>query len=107
MKVTNEFYKRLLILSKKDKKSINQIERELGYPRNALHGYKQKREISGTRLIEIAHHFNCAPEYLLGMSQEKNENSLENFFKKLNENDKIKILKLSESWYLSQIVQRE
>lgn len=107
MQGKSKFYERLIKLSKQSKKSINQIERELGYPRNALHNYKLTREISGTRLVELAQYFHCSPEYLLGMSQEKYENSLELLFKKLNENDKIKILKLSESWFLSQIVQRE
>ncbi|MCE2142273.1 helix-turn-helix domain-containing protein, partial [Streptococcus thermophilus] len=56
------------------KKSFNQVERDLGYPRNALHNYKNGVEPSGIRLIELAHYFGVTPEYLLGISNDKKKN---------------------------------
>lgn len=34
-------------------KSTNQIECELGYPRNVLHNYRTGSELSATRLMEL------------------------------------------------------
>lgn len=63
----NNFYQRLRYLSELAQKSLNQIERELGYPRNALNNYKQTHhEPSATRLVELANYFGVTPEYMLG-----------------------------------------
>ena len=40
------FYPRLEELIRLSKKSFNQVERDLGYPRNALHNYKNGVEPS-------------------------------------------------------------
>ncbi len=60
------FYSRLKQEIEKSGKSTNQIERELGYSRNALHNYKNGTEPSGTRLIEIAEYFHVSPKFLIG-----------------------------------------
>ncbi|MGL5898276.1 MAG: helix-turn-helix domain-containing protein [Lactobacillaceae bacterium] len=48
-------------------KSTNQIERELGYPRNALHNYRTGSEPSATRLMELSQYFQLSPGYLMGV----------------------------------------
>lgn len=44
---------------------MNQIERELGYPRNTLSSFRRQKP-SVTRLEEIARYFNVSTDYLLG-----------------------------------------
>lgn len=68
-------YLRLKELAQASEKSFNKIERELNYPRNALHNYKEGREPLGTRLIELAHYFGVTPEYLLGEELEYKKTS--------------------------------
>lgn len=58
-------YEQLTKLIKKSGKSINQIERELGYPRNTLTTYKRSNP-STKRLDELAEYFNVSVDYLLG-----------------------------------------
>ncbi len=77
------FYPRLEELIRLSKKSFNQVERDLGYPRNALHNYKNGVEPSGIRLIELAHYFGVTPEYLLGISNDKKRMEPELFLKVL------------------------
>ena len=60
------FYERLQLLASEVNKSINQIERELNYPRNALNAYKQGTIPSAKRTAEIAKYFNVTTDYLLG-----------------------------------------
>ncbi|WFR76720.1 helix-turn-helix transcriptional regulator [Lactococcus lactis] len=90
MRKNNLFYNRLLEQVRLRNTSINQIERELGYPRNALHNYKLGREPSATRLVELANYFDVSPQYLIGENNEIPERSLEIFFKKLSIKDKKK-----------------
>ena len=52
--MNNLFYHRLKELVESSGKSANQIERELGYPRNSLNNYKLGGEPSGTRLIGLS-----------------------------------------------------
>lgn len=75
MKVEEEsvFYQRLKELSKMKNKSINQVEKEIGYPRNALHNYKNANSPSALRAFELADYFSVTPEYLFGR-KEKNRN---------------------------------
>jgi transcriptional regulator with XRE-family HTH domain len=76
----NLFYNRLLELVKLSRKSMNQIERELGYTRNALHNYKTGSDPSARRLLEISSYFGVKPEYLLGIdlsSKKSKETSVE------------------------------
>ncbi|MCQ4972470.1 helix-turn-helix domain-containing protein [Lactococcus lactis] len=58
-------YERLQELIKKSNKSMNQIERELGYPRNTISSYKRQNP-STKRLDELAEYFNVSVDYLLG-----------------------------------------
>ena len=74
------FYPRLEELIRLSKKSFNQVERDLGYPRNALHNYKNGMEPSGIRLIELAHYFGVTQEYLLGISNDKKKEWNQNYF---------------------------
>ncbi|MDG4986573.1 helix-turn-helix domain-containing protein [Lactococcus lactis] len=103
MRENNLFYNRLLEQVRLRNTSINQIERELGYPRNALHNYKLGREPSATRLVELANYFDVSPQYLIGENNEIPERSLEIFFKKLSIKDKKEILRISVLWFLKQI----
>ncbi|KSU04107.1 XRE family transcriptional regulator [Lactococcus lactis] len=103
MRENNLFYNRLLEQVRLRNTSINQIERELGYPRNALHNYKLGREPSATRLVELANYFDVSPQYLIGENNEIPERSLEMFFKKLSIKDKKEILRISVLWFLKQI----
>lgn len=62
-------YDQLSKLIKESGKSINQIERELGYPRNTLTTYKRSNP-STKRLNELAEYFNVTVDYLLGRDEE-------------------------------------
>lgn len=62
-------YEQLTKLIKKSGKSINQIERELGYPRNTLTTYKRSNP-STKRLNELAEYFDVSVDYLLGRQDE-------------------------------------
>lgn len=75
-------------INKNIKKSFNQVERDLGYPRNALHNYKNGVEPSGIRLIELAHYFGVTPEYLLGINNDPKNNGTRIIFESLNDYQK-------------------
>jgi transcriptional regulator with XRE-family HTH domain len=60
------FYEILKSLAEEHSKSLNQIERELGYPRNALNQYKKGNIPSAKRTAEIAKYFGVTTNYLLG-----------------------------------------
>ncbi|WP_282799097.1 helix-turn-helix domain-containing protein [Lactococcus lactis] len=92
------FYSRLKQEIKKIRKSTNQIERELGYSRNALHNYKNGTEPSGTRLIEIAEYFHVSPKFLLGKTEIPAENRPTILFEQLSDVQKYKMLKLCHNW---------
>ncbi|MGF7407650.1 helix-turn-helix domain-containing protein [Lactococcus lactis] len=64
-------YERLQELIKKSNKSMNQIERELGYPRNTISSYKRQNP-STKRLDELAEYFNVSVDYLLGRENIQN-----------------------------------
>lgn len=67
----DKFYYRLKMLCDNAGKSINEVEKELNYPRNALHNYKEGRIPSGLRLVELSEFFSVSPEYLLGLTDTK------------------------------------
>ncbi|MCC4119919.1 helix-turn-helix domain-containing protein [Lactococcus lactis] len=92
------FYNRLKRLVQQSGKSINQIERELGYSRNALHNYKNGVEPSGTRLIEISNYFGVTPEYLIGKDSQSYTLPLKNFFNRLNTKQKCEMIILCKDW---------
>ena len=90
-------YPRLKLLIKEAHKSFNQIERELGYPRNTLKNYKYKKKPSVGRVFELANYFNVSIEFLLGMEEETNKNSLQDRLEKLNrEKKELEILLLEQ-----------
>lgn len=95
------FYPRLEELIRISKKSFNQVERDLGYPRNALHNYKNGVEPSGIRLIELAHYFGVTPEYLLGINNNSNSKSLATFFLELEDIQKKELSMLCYEWLLN------
>lgn len=79
-------------------KSVNCIERELGYPRNAIHNYKEGVTPSAYWLIELAHYFHVTPDYLLGLSDGVSPISIDIIFNQSDEEQKIKILSLALDW---------
>ncbi|MFD2254899.1 helix-turn-helix domain-containing protein [Lactococcus formosensis subsp. bovis] len=72
------FYERLQSLAKETNKSFNQIERELGYPRNALNAYKSGKSPSAKRTAELAKYFGVSTNYLIGNDENKVSNNLTN-----------------------------
>ncbi|MCT0016596.1 XRE family transcriptional regulator [Lactococcus lactis subsp. lactis] len=97
------FYKRLKEQAKLSQKSFNQIERDLGYSRNALHNYKVGRQPSGVRLIELANYFQIDPEYLIGMKNITTEKAVEGIFIQLTSSQRKEMLILCEKWFFGQI----
>ena len=88
------FYKRVKKLGEDLGKSFNQIEKELGYSRNALSNYKTKTMPSAIRLLELAEYFDVSPRYLLGMDEmcenSREKNSFTEFlFENLDKNQKL------------------
>lgn len=81
-------YSRLKLLIKDAHKSFNQVERELGYPRNTLKNYKYKKKPNVGRVFEMANYFNVSIEFLLGIEEKDNKNSLAYRLEKLNREKK-------------------
>lgn len=98
-------YERLIEQISYTKKSVNQVERELGYPRNALHNYKYGRDLSAKRLIELSHYFDVSPEYLLGISQSSRPSSVKNIFYNFNDKQKLEALSISQDWAIHRLLQ--
>ena len=94
------FYRHFDELVIQSGKSINQIERELGYPRNALHNYKEGAMPSGLRLIEIANYFNVSPHYLIGKNSQIHPISLPNLFGQLDTEQKYELATLCHEWLI-------
>ncbi|WP_270245329.1 helix-turn-helix domain-containing protein [Lactococcus lactis] len=97
------FKERLQKLVEKSKKTTNQIERELGYPRNTLHNYKNGGEPSGIRLVELSEYFKVSPNYLIGKQNEPNSLPLEIYFHTLSMEEKCFLISLSQKWLLQQV----
>lgn len=104
MKEPSLFCQRMMNAIKKSEKSINSIERELGYPRNSLHNYINGGEPSGKRLLELAHYFQLTPEYLMGLSDWNSTVSLEQLFDELDEAGKLEVFELSQAWARRQLL---
>ena len=81
-------YSRLKLLIKDAHKSFNQVERELGYPRNTLKNYKYKKKPIVGRVFEMANYFNVSIEFLLGIEEKDNKNSLAYRLEKLDREKK-------------------
>ncbi|QNL91908.1 helix-turn-helix transcriptional regulator [Lactococcus lactis] len=96
----SNFYLRLKELAQASEKSFNKIERELNYPRNALHNYKEGREPSGPRLVELAHYFGVTPEYLLGEELEYKSPPSRVLFESRSHEEKREMCILCYEWLL-------
>ena len=94
------FSERLFKLIKGSGKSVNQIERELGYSRNSLSNYKTGAEPSATRLVEIADYFEVTSEYLVGFSEELNpkNRTLKDNFMQLSSTEKLELFNIYQEW---------
>ncbi len=103
MSTDNIFYTRLRTLSHKLGKSLNQVEKELGYPRNSLNNYKNHQMPSGVRLMEIADYFEVTPDYLLGKSNSMQIESVNEIFEELSPKQKIEMYDLCKDW-LNEVV---
>lgn len=101
MAINKYFYPRLKDLIKLSKKSFNQVERDLNYPRNTLQNYSSGGEPHASRLIELSHYFEVSPEYLLGMSDHPKSNMIEVNFKDLSISQKIDLCNICLQWYSS------
>ena len=95
------FYQRLKKLIRLSNKSFNQVEKELGYPRNSLHNYSSGVEPLSVRLMELSHYFQVSPEYLLGMSDEPKSNIGEITFNNLSASQKIELCVICLRWLSS------
>jgi len=95
------FYPRLQKLVQLSKKSFNQVERDLGYPRNSLNNYKYGNGPSGVRLIEVANYFKVAPEYLVGLSNSPKSYSVSEVFDKLDDQQKKDLCVICQNWLLN------
>jgi transcriptional regulator with XRE-family HTH domain len=95
---SNIFYERLNKAIKESGKSANQVERELGYSRNALSNYRVGRTPSARRLIELAEYFQVSPMYLIGYLSDNSPNDVRNYFEHLRENQKFEILMMAQEW---------
>ncbi|WP_223804506.1 helix-turn-helix domain-containing protein [Lactococcus kimchii] len=91
------FYDRLKSLVVDSHKSFNQIERELGYPRNALANYRLGKEPSAKRLAEIADYFDVTTEYLLGKGDDYNYKKAQLLFEYLSQEKKQNLLNYIEA----------
>lgn len=90
-------------------KSVNQIERELGYPRNALHNYQNTTGPSGKRLIELAEYFGVSPKYLIGQEDDSKieinlKKEMEKLFQKLSVKEKKELSLISQNWLIDHYV---
>lgn len=106
MLIITIFYKRIKEQAKIKEKSLNQVERELEYPRNALSNYKNgSHEPSGIRVLELADYFKVTPYYLLGLNDEIE--SLSESFEKLDLNKKLELCSICQSWLTRQLSKKK
>ena len=97
------FYKHLIELTKERGKSVNQVERELGYPRNSLNGYKYNRMPSAIRLLELSKYYGVSPEYLMGESISPHKKSAKELYNLLSIQEKREILYMCQREFLTEI----
>lgn len=63
-------FERIKNLAKKQGKSLNKVEEELGYGKNVLYRLKNSSP-SAERLEELANYFDVSVDYLLGRTEKK------------------------------------
>lgn len=100
--MSSDFNAQLMYLAHMSNKSLNQIEREMNYPRNALNNYKGDRSPSATRLVELSYYFGVTPEFMLGMDLDGKQSNIERLFKSFRNEEKREIFRLSSEWYSKQ-----
>ncbi|MCO5477688.1 hypothetical protein IGJ28_000326 [Enterococcus sp. AZ091] len=67
-------FERIRELARKQGKSLNKVEEELGYGKNVLYRLKDSKP-SAERLEELANYFDVSVDYLLGREETNNLNS--------------------------------
>ncbi|MGX7010391.1 helix-turn-helix domain-containing protein [Lactococcus cremoris] len=97
------FYSRLKDLIDKSRKSFNQIERELGYPRNTLYNYKIGKKPSADRLVEIAEYFEVSASYLTGIDDTLTNKSIRTIFEDLTTEQKKELYQICHEWICSNL----
>lgn len=100
----SKFYNNLKQLIDESGCSFNQVERELGYPRNALHNYKCRTEPSAIRLLELSSYFSVSPERLLGVDDLCTNVSIRSLFNHLNDKEKKEVYILCQDWLINNII---
>ncbi|MDN6389951.1 MAG: helix-turn-helix domain-containing protein [Lactococcus lactis] len=84
---------------------MNRVEKDLGYPRNALHNYKKGGSIpSGIRLMELANYFDVTPEFLIGkdsLLKKKQDLTSREIFDNMSLSQRHEIAELCQEWLLS------
>lgn len=70
-------FERIRDLARKQGKSLNKVEEELGYGKNVLYRLKDSKP-SAERLEELANYFDVSVDYLLGREE---SNSVNSFFR--------------------------
>lgn len=65
------FYERLKSLAREKKKSLNQVEADLGFSKNTLYNTK-KYVPQGEKLSKLAEYFEVSTDYLLEKTEVKN-----------------------------------
>lgn len=95
----NIFYNRLIEQVQLKHKTVDEVERELGYCRNALNNYKCGRAPSTFRLIELSEYFKVTPEYLVGKeSTIVSKSYAQHTFERLSEKEKLDMLSFCQNW---------
>ncbi len=93
------FHQRLKEQCKKINKPIYCVEQELNYPKSALNNYRYGKIPSGVRLLELANYFDVTPEYLLGLSDDPNKNTVAEYFYGLEINKKRELYQLCKEYF--------
>ncbi|MGO2644689.1 MAG: helix-turn-helix domain-containing protein [Lactococcus cremoris] len=97
------FMQRLSFLKLSLKTTYNKIEKDLGYPRNALQNYRHGKIPSGKRLVELANYFGVTPEYLLGINNFSNAPTVKENFEYLSEAQKKEMYLLCQEWFIKNL----
>ncbi|WP_271327848.1 XRE family transcriptional regulator [Lactococcus muris] len=95
------FYKRLQLLAKENKKSLNQIEKELNLSKNTLYNYKKNKPTTD-RLNTLSKYFGVSTDYLLGITDVRQSKSSENELSQLNETNQKRTNTLIEKFLKEQ-----
>jgi transcriptional regulator with XRE-family HTH domain len=103
MDKNTNFMVRLDYLVQSTGKSYNQIEQELGYPRNALNNYKNGSEPSASRLLELSSYFKVTPAYLFGETDRLEIDLVYQVFNKFSPEEKKEMYLYCHSWMIEKL----